>query len=323
VPDAAYMYIPVWRQQEKSFMQKTVTFIDREIERMPTTHDLRGWFKFSVIDSCLMGTPRERGSIHIVEVGITEELLDSWGLAGSLEAVVTSDMEKVAFQSAEDYIAEQLNKGPLPEGKLPPLFLSTKTSSTSCPYKLPNILYPAKTVFKVDIDELVSQPLGRCLEDFTCYIQAEMRMTFWESDKTKRKKEYKWIPHPEQRAKDLLRTHLNGRFGDRLYTFEEIRSGAGVIDVFIISPVGEKIVVELKMCGHGYSQTWAQSGIRQVAHYMENKNTKVGYLLVFDSRVREFSHGFQSAEITNGVPVTTTVVDLRPYVKQEDAPNTV
>ncbi|MGD9099959.1 MAG: hypothetical protein PVF45_05730, partial [Anaerolineae bacterium] len=274
---------------------------------------------FSVIDSSLIGTPRERESIHTVKVTITDQLMDYWGIAGAMESVVTDDMKKVAFQSAEDYVTEQLKTGSMLEKELPPRLFSTKNSFTSCPYKLSNITYPDKTVFTVDIDDRVGQSIEICFEDYANFIQSEMRMTFWQHDKTRKKR--KWISRPEQHAKNLLRTFLNGRFGDSLYTFEEIGSGAGVIDVFIISPGEERAVVELKMCGYGYSQTWARGGIQQLTHYMENKNSEIGYLMVFDSRVRDFAKGLQSTEFVNEMRVVTIIIDLRPYVKPEDAPS--
>ncbi len=73
--------------------------------------------------------------------------------------------------------------------------------------------------------------------------------------------------------------------------------------------------VELKMCGNGYSEGYAQDGIEQLDHYMRNKNTKIGYLVVFDSRVRDFSKGFQASHIAEEMLFVTKVVDVRPIVK--------
>lgn len=301
-------------------MQKTITFIDYKFKRDFDTDNLVGWFNFSAIDSSLAGTPREHSTTHTLKLIITEELMDYWRLAGASNAIVTDDMTRVSFQIAEDYISEQIKKNTLPS-KMPPLFLNTENSPTSCPYKISNITYPSKTAFVVEIDNKVTQPLARCLADFANHIKAEMRMTFWQFDKTKKK--YKWVSQPEQRGKDLLRTHLNGRFGDSFYTLEEISAGAGMIDLYIITPSGEKAIVELKMCGHGYTKKWALGGIEQLFHYMENKRTTTGYLIVFDSRVRDFSIGFPPTESDNGMIVTTIIIDLRPYVKREDAPDNV
>jgi len=116
--------------------------------------------------------------------------------------------------------------------------------------------------------------LIRALEDFARYVSSDMRMSFWQFDKTTNRP--KWTPSPEHHAKNLLLTFLNGRFGESVYTFEEIKAGAGKIDVYIALPNGEKIIVELKMCGHGYSETYAVEGLEQLVHYMENKDTNIG-----------------------------------------------
>jgi hypothetical protein len=135
-------------------MQKTVTFIAHNITREFLSDHLKGQFRFSVIDSSLIGTPKERDSIHTVEVTMTDYLMDYWRLAGVVDpTIVTDDMIKVVFQIAEDYITEQLEKGSMPEGKLPPKFMSTENSSKSCPYKISNIAYPDKTTFTVEISD--------------------------------------------------------------------------------------------------------------------------------------------------------------------------
>ena len=172
-----------------------------------------------------------------------------------------------------------------------------------------------------DPPDLANQSLRKCFDDFVDYIQSEKRMTFWKYDKAERK--YKWVLSPEKHAKNLLLSFLNGRFGDSISAFDEIKSGAGKIDIFIVFPSGEKTLVELKMCGHRYSKTYAQEGIEQLAHYMENKGTKIGYLIVFDSRVRDFSKGFRDIETINEMSLFVRIADVRPYVKQKDAPDGV
>jgi len=155
--------------------------------------------------------------------------------------------------------------------------------------------------------------------DFARYVQAEVRMGFWQQDKEQKQKR-KWISRPEQRAKDLLRVFLNGRFGDSIYEFEEIRSGAGFIDVLIIAPSRKKVIVELKMCGNGYSSGYAQGGLEQLLHYMQNKGANTGFLMVFDSRLGDFAKGFQKGEqIIDRKSIFTIIVDVRPKFKRKDA----
>ena len=155
--------------------------------------------------------------------------------------------------------------------------------------------------------------LDQCLDDFARFVEAEKRMTFWTVNKSARR--HKWIPSPERHAKNLLHTFLNGRFGNTLRAFEEIVSGAGRIDVFVIVPSGEGTVVELKMCGHGYSLPYAQKGTDQLKHYMKNRNVRTGYLMILDSRARDFSKGFQPSQDSNGASLVVRVVDVRPRVK--------
>ena len=123
-------------------MQKVVTFTRWEGTRSFYNDNLECWFKFSVVDSSLVGTPRDIGSTHIVKVTITDSLMNRWNLAGAEWSVVTQEMIKVAFQGAEEYISEQLKKGPLLERELPPLFMSPKDFPSSCPYNIANIHYP-------------------------------------------------------------------------------------------------------------------------------------------------------------------------------------
>ena len=48
---------------------------------------------------------------------------------------------------------------------------------------------------------------------------------------------------------------------------------------------GLSIVMELKMAGFRYSSPYAASGEDQIIHYMDNRQTHLGYLVVFDARL--------------------------------------
>jgi hypothetical protein len=187
----------------------------------------------------------------------------------------------------------------------------------------PGMLFPtakelqAQAPIKRQDVNFESQSLEICFENFGEYIGCEKRMTFWRFGANRNRK---WISNPEQHAKNLLHTFLVGRFGDSIDVFEEINSGAGFIDLFIIMPRRRKIIVELKMCGLNYAQSRAQDGKEQLSHYMISKQAENGYLLVFDGRVRNHAEGFEKHATIQGVPITTLVVDVRPYVKQKDAP---
>jgi len=178
-------------------------------------------------------------------------------------------------------------------------------------------------IFVVFLKHLLSDPhivesqkmFYEHFEDFAEYTRSEMRMEFWQYDEQKKPK---WVSKPEQLAKNYLRFFLNGRFEDSIYEFEEIRAGAGYIDILIIAPNNDKVVVELKMCGHNYSSGYAQGGMKQLLHYMKNKETDTGFLIIFDSRTRDFAKGFQRGEqIIDGKSIFIVIVDVRPQVKSK------
>jgi hypothetical protein len=68
------------------------------------------------------------------------------------------------------------------------------------------------------------------------------------------------------------------------------------------------------MCGGSYSSAYAAAGEHQITHYMKNKRTNLGYLVVFDGRTR-----MQGAPVLSRSPDDYTVieysVDVSPEVK--------
>ncbi|MDB0569603.1 hypothetical protein LBW59_02275 [Ralstonia solanacearum] len=150
------------------------------------------------------------------------------------------------------------------------------------------------------------------LRDYARFVAADKRMAFWtrESDGT----DYEWATKPEKRAQDLLHAFLKARFQDRISVFEELATGAGRLDILLNFDGGLSAVIELKMCGFGYSSAYAASGEDQIAHYMENRACHLGYLVVHDARLNDFG----SALITPGAIGENTVfeifVDVRPRV---------
>ena len=144
-------------------------------------------------------------------------------------------------------------------------------------------------------------------------ISSDERMTFWESDGEGGQK---WKSNPEQHAKNLLISFLRGRCGVAADIFDEIRAGAGKVDVCLVPRDGAKILVELKMCGSpSYSKGYAKEGLKQLTHYMKNRNTTRGYLLVFDSRTKDQGVGFEPSKTIDGMSIVTIIVDVRPKVK--------
>ncbi|MDV2442148.1 hypothetical protein QR665_22455 [Acinetobacter gerneri] len=66
---------------------------------------------------------------------------------------------------------------------------------------------------------------------------------------------------------------------------ESILAG-GRIDL-IVNILGNEFIIELKMCGNGYSKTYAEGGFEQLKSYMTNRNATRSYLIIFDSRVKQ------------------------------------
>ncbi len=142
-------------------------------------------------------------------------------------------------------------------------------------------------------------------------VSTMRRMAFWGKKKGARRP---WIKRPERKAQDLLHMYLQAKFGERVEPDEEIVAGAGRIDLYVKLVGGPSIVVEIKMCGGGYSSAYAAAGEHQITHYMKNKGTKLGYLVVFEGRTRMFGKRVLSGR-RGGYTVIEQGVDVRPTVK--------
>jgi tetratricopeptide (TPR) repeat protein len=159
--------------------------------------------------------------------------------------------------------------------------------------------------------------LESALADFAKFIAADKRMAFWTSIGNN---EHKWVEQPERRGKDFLHIYLKARFHDRMDVFEEIGAGAGRIDLYLKFGNGLSAVLELKMCGKGYSSTYAASGEEQIVHYLENRDTSRGYLVVFDARMDDFGKALLDAPSFGKFTIGEHFIDLRPRVKHKNAP---
>jgi tetratricopeptide (TPR) repeat protein len=151
------------------------------------------------------------------------------------------------------------------------------------------------------------------LDAFGRAVSAMRRMAFWR--KERKNGQRPWIERPERKAQDLLHMYLQAKFDERAEPFEEITAGAGRIDLYLKVMGGLSIIIEIKMCGGSYSSTYAAAGEEQITHYMENKNTRLGYLVVFDGRARNFGKRVLPSR-RNGYTVLVRYVDVRPEVKQ-------
>lgn len=151
------------------------------------------------------------------------------------------------------------------------------------------------------------------LKEFAFSVSSDSRMHFWYFDKAVGK--YKWTKNPEELSKQMLITFLNGKFGKGMVEIvQEPRAGAGFIDIYVLLSGGLKVVIELKMCGNGYSSTYVLSGESQIIHYQINKGTKLGYLVVLDSRSRDYGKHFKKLQTVDGHTIYTVAADMRPLV---------
>lgn len=139
------------------------------------------------------------------------------------------------------------------------------------------------------------------LDNFASFIASDKRMRFWVRQTDGK---HKWVANPERLAQDLLHTFLKARFSQRIEVLEEVASGAGRLDLYVRLEGGLSIILELKMCGSGYSSRYASSGEEQIIHYMDNRRVYLGYLVVFDARVDLFSN-----ELIKGRSGAYTVIE--------------
>ncbi|AIQ73003.1 hypothetical protein [Paenibacillus odorifer] len=166
----------------------------------------------------------------------------------------------------------------------------------------------------ISVEAVTITSLEKCLIDFIGFIQNDKRMSFWKYDPVQKK--HKWVSSPEQHGQNLLHTFLKSRFGHNVEAIEEVSTGAGRIDIYLRFRSGLKTILELKMCGGGgYSEGYAIEGFKQLTHYLENKQTYLGYLVVFDGRMRDYGKGIQSQYSYEKCTIRSFVADVRPEVK--------
>ena len=172
-------------------------------------------------------------------------------------------------------------------------------------------------VHAVKLDEPSPRPvtveeLAEDLREFSLFIKAFKRMGFWRLEN----RIHKWIEQPEQHAQDLLHTHMKARLQERVQIFEEVDSGAGRADILIQLAGGLSVIVELKMCGPGYSSSRASVGGIQLIHYMQNLSTQLGFLLVFDARKRDMGSSVLMTSDAGCATIEEMFVDVRPVVTE-------
>lgn len=174
-----------------------------------------------------------------------------------------------------------------------------------------NILEEKKVIASNPIVTLEDVQIA--LDDFKNFISNSKRMKFWE--KKKKQDKYTWISRPEAFGQTLLHTFLKARFKDQINVFEEIDVGAGRLDILAQFQGGLSVIIELKMCGLNYSSTYAKEGEGQIKHYMDNHNIYTGYLVVFDSRIRDYGKTLIGKD-TSRYSIDELLIDMRPTIKK-------
>ncbi len=150
------------------------------------------------------------------------------------------------------------------------------------------------------------------IQEFSAFVSSAKRMEFWHKSKTTHKHE--WITRPESRGQTLFHTYMQAKFGARTEVFEEIDTGAGRLDILLRFDGGLSVIVELKMCGAGYTTTYAKSGEGQVRHYMQNRGIHTGYLVVFDGRSRDAGKPILDQYDTGSDTVMEVLINISPVV---------
>ena len=150
--------------------------------------------------------------------------------------------------------------------------------------------------------------LEAALDEFAAHIASSQRMSFWRTKGGKRD----WVASPERLAKDQLHTFLQAKFGDRIGIFAEIAAGAGKLDLYLQLAGDLKAIAELKMCGGRYASSYAAAGEDQILHYLENRDTRLGYLIVFDARSEKYGEFVLAPRAADIYMVYEKFVDVRP-----------
>ena len=192
--------------------------------------------------------------------------------------------------------------------KVPSVDEYLKTCMERCD-TLPTTEPPVTTVRRrISLDEF-----RHAVHDFAVSISDDTRRAFWKRDReTKR---HVWKPAPESVGRYLFLTFLNARFGKgAAEVLQEVPAGAGILDLYILLGDSLRVVVELKVCGLNYSSGYALGGEDQLFHYIKSRDSRIGMLVVFDGRIRDFGKDFKSVQLFEDIVVYTEAVDVRPEV---------
>ena len=174
------------------------------------------------------------------------------------------------------------------------------------------LIVPAEMTARTPV---LSEEVDGALQEFAKFVAGAKRMRFWRPEGD----DHKWVDRPEGFAQDLLHMYLKAHFKQRVSAYEEVAAGPGRLDLLLKLDGGLSVIIELKMCGYGYSSTYAASGEDQVRAYMEAHGAHLGYLVICDARLRDFGASLLAGLDTGLDTVRETFVDLRPRIAKRGA----
>jgi len=163
-------------------------------------------------------------------------------------------------------------------------------------------------------DDVTVEEITDALSQFAAFVSSAQRMGFWKADP---KKGHTWCSSPEKFGQRLLHTYLAATFGSRVEIIDEVHAGAGRIDIYLLAQGGLRFVIELKMCGAGYSSTYAAQGEDQIEHYMRNKGTSLGFLVVFDGR--STTNGEKLLTDSTTATIREVLIDVCPTIEKRQS----
>jgi hypothetical protein len=169
------------------------------------------------------------------------------------------------------------------------------------------LIIPAATLAKTPV---LSEEVERALREFAKFVSGAKRMWFWTPNGT----DHSWITRPESHAQTLPHTYLKAHLKLRVSAYEEVASGPGRLDLLLNLDGGLSIIIELKMCGYGYSSAYAASGEDQIRACMDAHNAHLGYLVVCDARLRDYGASLIAGTDMGQNTVREIFIDLRPRI---------
>lgn len=130
--------------------------------------------------------------------------------------------------------------------------------------------------------------------------------SFW-----KKRSANQLVQNPENAARALLAQDIAATCRAAAIYKEAILAG-GRIDL-IVNVKGHEFITELKICGAGYSRTWAEGGFDQLRQYLRERGATRGFLVIFDARVDQSDSAAFPPEVDlgDGLKAFCVVVNVR------------